>query len=246
LAASNAPAQTDKLYLLPSPVKLSGVVTDAAGHPLSEVWISHAGPGVANSKTDPNGRFEIETRAPAIVFRKGGFQSKYLRIDNKREKSLAIILAGPAPQMRSCSGSPGCISLDSFGSAFCLPKIHSVNVSKQGNDVDYGCRSFWIRTPGGKAGVQHCSGGLWGSGFPFDQDVWSAEEYTEIAYQDREGFLITDARGEDPKGKYWRVLGHALETVSYRNASAPDAAMLDRVIDGACIKPVRFGLDRHK
>ena len=246
LSVSVIPAQTEKTYLLPSVLRLSGVVTDGAGNPLPEVWISHTGLALGNSKTDSNGRFEIETRAPAIVFRKGGFQSRYLRIDNGHENSLAIILAGPAPQMKSCNGASGCISLEFFGGAFCLPKIRSVHVSKQGNDVDYGCRSLWITTPGGNVGVQHCSGGLWGSGFPFDQDVWSASEYTEAAYQDREGFLITDARGKSPEGKYWRVLGHAFETVSYRRVSAQDGAVLDRVIDGACIKPARFGLDRHK
>ena len=147
--------------------------------------------------------------------------------------------------MRPCR-VPGCVFLKYFGNAFCLPKVRGVHVSKQGNDVDYGYRSFWIATPEGKVGVQHGSGPLWGSGFPFDQDVWSAAAYRETSYQDREGFLITDARGETTDGKHWRVLGHAFETVSYRGVSAQDAAVLDRVIDGACIKPVPFGLDRHK
>ena len=209
-------------------------------------WINHTGLAPANSQTDSRGRFEIETRAPAIVFRKGGFQSKYLRIDNGHDNSLAIVLADPAPHMKPCTGASRCSSLGYFGSAFCLPRVRGVNVSQQGNDVDYGYRSFWIATPNGRVGVQHGSGPMWGSGLPFDQDVWSATDYSETTYQDREGFLITDVRGKSSDGKCWRVLGHAFETVSYRAVSAQAAATLDRVIDGACIMPMAFGLDRSR
>jgi hypothetical protein len=148
--------------------------------------------------------------------------------------------------MKPCNGSASCVSLKYFGSAFCLPKIRGVKISKQGNDVDYGCRSFWIATPGGKVAVQHGSGPMWGNGLPFNEDVWASTEYNETAYQDREGVLVVDARGKTADGKCWRVLGHAFETVSYRRLTAQDAAVLDRVIDGACVKPTRFGFDQLK
>jgi hypothetical protein len=218
---------------------------DAVGHPLADVWIDHAALTPAESKTDSQGRFKIETRAPAVVFRKGGFQSKYLRVGPGGEKPLVIILPGPAPQMTPCDGAGRCLSLKYFGSAFCLPKIRGVHVSKEGNDIDYGCRSFWIAMPDGRVGVQHCSGPMWGSGLPADEDVWSAAVYRETAYQDRQGFLITDARGESQYGRCWRVLGHPFEAVEYRGVSARDPAVLDRVIDGACLEPTAFGFGRR-
>lgn len=196
------------------------------------------------AKTDSLGRFSIETRAPVVVFRKSGFQSKYWRIGNTGD-NLEIVLSGPAPQMKPCTAASRCVSLKYFGSAFCVPGIKGVHVSKQGNDVDYGKRSFWIQSRDGKVGVGHGAGPMWGSGFPFDDDVWSATEYSEAAYQDQEGYLITDARGRDTEGKYWRVLGHAFETISYRDLSEQDARQLNRVIDSVCVQPTRFGLDRH-
>lgn len=242
------PSQIEKSQLLPSPVRLFGAVTDASGRPLSDVWICHTGPGLGPRypKSDSLGRFDIETRAPAIVFRKGGFQSRYLRVSNKNQGSLAITLSGPTPQMKPCSASSRCVSLKYFGSAFCLPRIRGVNISKQGNDVDYGCRSYWVATQEGKIVAQHNAGPLWGPGSPLEEEVWSSTEYHETAYQDREGSLVTDARGESTAGKYWRVLGHSFESVSYRGVSAQQAAVLDPVIDGACIEPIPFGFDRLK
>lgn len=237
--------QTGSTSPLPSPIRLSGIVTDAAGQPLSQVSINHALLSLASSKTDALGRFEIETRAPAIVFRKAGFQGKYLRIANDFKNPLTIVLSGPAPPMKPCTASSRCAGLRFFGSAFCLPRIHGVHISKQVNDVDYGCRGFWVPRQGTKVGVQHGSGPMWGDGLPQNETVWSATEYKETDYVDSKGFLITDARGKTTDGKYWRTLGHAFETVEYAGLPAQDAAALDPVIDGACVEPTLFGLDRQ-
>ena len=226
--------------MLPSPIRLSGVVTDNEGRPLSDVRIDHTGARSGTVRTDLQGNFDIETRAPAVVFRKNVFQSQYLRVDSGEKTALAITLAGPAPFAKECGPRPSCSSLRYFGSAFCLPKIHGVNVSKQGNDIDYGQRSFWITTSAGKVGVQHAAGPMWGSGLPLDEQVWSATEYTETSYRDREGLLITDARGKSIDGKRWRDLGHAFESASYRGVSEQQAVLLDRVLDGACVKPTWF------
>jgi len=219
--------------MLPSPVRVSGVVTDSDGKPLSEVSIDHTGVGYVRS--DSSGRFDIQTRAPAIVFRKDGFHSKYLRVTGAEE--LKIVLSGPAPRFRECGAFSGCISLKGLGfmSTFCLPRVSGVNVSKQNNDIDYSQRSFGFATPNGYVGIQHAAGGHWGSGRPLDEQVWSAEEYVETTYRDRDGFLIIDARGKAHDGRHWRVLGHVFETAAYRNASRENTALLGRVLDGACV-----------
>lgn len=220
--------------MLPSAVRLSGVVTDNGGTPLSDVWINHTGVRVENIKTDSHGRFDIETRAPAVVFRKNGFQSKYWRVSG--DGPVTVVLTGPAPQAKACRAVSSCLTIEGFMSAFCLPGIPGVNVGKQSNDIDYGQRFFWVKTQDGQAGIQHAAGGMWGPGLPLDEDVWSARDYMETTYIDREGFSIIDARGKSGDGKCWRVLGHAFETASYRNVSAQDASLLDRVLDGACVK----------
>ena len=229
-----AQSEKERALLAPSPVRLSGVVMDKDGRPISDVWINHTGVRIENVKTDSHGRFDIETRAPAVVFRKDGFQSKYWRVSG--DGSLAVVLTGPAPRAKACRAFSSCATLKGFMSAFCLPKVSGVNVSKQGNDIDYGQRSFWVTTQSGKAGIQHAAGPMWGPGLPFDEDVWSAHDYAETTYSDSEGFSIIDARGKSIDGKCRRLLGHVFETASYRNVPEEDIALLDRVLDGACVE----------
>src|SRR5262245_30836714 len=234
-SVTQSDAQTGRM--LPSPVTLSGVVKDDSGAPISEVSIDHAGSGIA--KTDAQGRFEISTRAPAVVFRKSGFQSRYLHVEKDQSFGLSIRLDGPAPQAPECGRQSRCSSLDYFGSAFCLPKLPGIKISSQTNDIDYRMRLFWIDASTGKVGVRHGAGPMWGAGLPFDEDVWNATEYKETAYRDRDGFLIVDARGRSPDGKQWRDLGHFFESAAYRGVSQQEAIILDRLLDGVCVQPRR-------
>jgi hypothetical protein len=229
-----AQSEMEKGVMLPSPVRVTGEVRDEGGRPLADVWINHTGVHIENVRTDSQGRFDIETRAPAIVFRKDGFQSRYLRVSGGGQE-LAITLSGPTPRMKECGAYSGCTSLKGGRSIFCLPEIREVKVTKQRNDVDYGWRWYGIKARNGKVGVQHGSGGMWGPGLPSDEDVWSARDYTERAYRDREGFAIIDARGRSPEGKCWRVVGRAFETASYRNIPEGDTGLLDRLLDGVCV-----------
>jgi hypothetical protein len=218
--------------MLPESVTLSGAVTDTTGKPLSDVWIYHSGVAVETIKTNAQGHFEIKTRAPAIVFRKDGFQSQYLRVAENRH--LSIVLTG-SPPLRECGTWGRCLTLKGFRSSLCLPRVHGVNAGKQGNDVDYGQRWFWFETKNGKVGIQHAAGPMWGGGFPSDQQVWWSSDYRETSYRDQQGFAIADARGKSPDGKLWRTLGHWGEAASYRGVSPEDAPRLDRVLDGVCL-----------
>jgi len=236
---SFAQSPTEKALMLPSPVRLAGIVDDNRGQPLGDVWINHTGVRIENIRTDAQGHFDIKTRAPAIVFRKDGFESKYLRVSGEA-LGLAITLEPSTNRARACTSSSRCISLKGFMSWFCLPKVKGVNVTKQNNDVDYGQRVLWVTTQAGQEAIQHAAGGMWGDGWPLDQDVWSAVNYTETSYVDPDGFLIIDARGNSPDGTYWRVLGHAFETASYRHVSKEAAAILDRVLDGVCVQKLKL------
>ncbi len=235
-AALGQPA-AEKL-LLPAPVRVSGIVTDKDGRPLSDVWIQHTDSRVVgNTKTNAQGLFDIETRAPAIVFRKDGFQSKYFRI--REGQGITVTLDGAPLHLPACKPAANCTSLTGFSASFCLPKIAGVKISDQDNDVDYGQRRYLVSTPIGTVGIQHAAGPMWGSGLPLDSDVWAARDYVEVSYIDDEGFSIIDARGQDMDGKCWRLLGHVFETASYRNVPEPDTRLLDRVLNGVCIHPNR-------
>jgi hypothetical protein len=72
---------------------------------------------------------------------------------------------------------------------------------------------------------------------PFDQDVWSAIQYSETDYSEPDGFRIIDARGKNTNLEYWRVLGHFGETASYRKVSRNETGLLDKVLDSACVLP---------
>lgn len=156
--------------MLQSPVHLSGLVTDADGRSLADVWIQHASLKDLSGKTDAQGRFDIRTQAPAIVFLKDGFNGSYYRVQH--DDTLEIKLE-PARPFRTCQSSPDCVSLKGWPSRFCFQRVRGVKVTAQVNDIDYGQRLFVVQRPAGKCVIQHAAGGMWGSWLPFDEDVWS-------------------------------------------------------------------------
>lgn len=235
LSVAHAQGLSSNTYLLEHSVRLSGIVTDSGGRPLRGVAIDHTGIMGSTLRTNAQGRFELHTRAPAIVFRKIGFNAKYYRIE--RYDTIEITLEPISRILKSCSPTSKCLSLDVLLSAFCLATVRGVTASRQSNDVDYGQREFSIQTQNGVEGIQHAAGPLWGSGLPLDEDVWSAVKYEEKEYLDGEGFQVLDARGSYPTGERWRVLGRAFETASYRKVSADEARVLDEVLDGVCLRP---------
>lgn len=68
-----------------------------------------------------------------------------------------------------------------------------------------------------------------------DQDVWSSVEYHETVFT-VDNRRIVDARGRTAAGKHWGFLGQLGETASYRDADADAARILDRVLDGMCLR----------
>jgi hypothetical protein len=81
----------------------------------------------------------------------------------------------------------------------------------------------------------HGSGPLWSFGLPFDQDFWRSVKYEEVRYEIG-GLTIIDARGEFPNGRRWRSLGKFGESASYSDVDQETAKILDKLLDGACLK----------
>jgi hypothetical protein len=65
--------------LLPEAHHIVGTVIDSEGKPVAEARIDHSNDHLKAHQTDPSGRFELDTRAPAIVIRKTGFRSELVR-----------------------------------------------------------------------------------------------------------------------------------------------------------------------
>ncbi len=230
-------AQTAKeraALLLPSPIHLTGIVTDIDGKPLVDAWVDHTGIARQWVRTNAEGRFEIQTRAPAIVFRKNGFNSRYYRVE--RDAAVEIQLESDSGSLHACATSANCLSLKWFLSTFCLPKVRGVKATTQGNDIDYVEREFVIKTPGGTKGIRHGAGPNWGLGIPSDDEVWSSVEYHETNYRDLDGDQVVDARGKASNGEYWRFLARSSESATYYNLSADEAELLDKVLDGVCLR----------
>ena len=80
--------------------------------------------------------------------------------------------------------------------------------------------------------------GMWTNGFPVAIDVWRSIEYREITYQFSANFkrgVITDAKGRDATGKFWRYVGTSGESFGYQTADADGAAQFDAALDHVCI-----------
>jgi len=123
------------------------------------------------------------------------------------------------------------------GQSFCFPNVAGITASKPERAIDYVTRAFTVAAAVGRAGILHGAGQFWSRGAD-DKDVWNAEEYHETVYPFLE-FWVEDARGRMPNGRYWRSL-HIFQGVheeaSYHDADRATALLLDRVLDGACLR----------
>jgi len=226
-------SQQEVSLLLTTEQRISGVVIDQHELPIVNAFIQQTDAGDRQFATDASGHFELSTRAPAIVIRKVGFNSAFVRTANVR--SLRIILEPTHSTLPACPRKPLCKSIDGWSSIFCFPNITGVRVWKQGHDVDYGMRSFTVQSKNGVVGIRHGSGPLWSFGFPRSEEVWKSVDYSEITYMATETFIV-DARGKTTDGKYWRYFGRYGESAAYSDVDSESAILLDRVLDGVCIR----------
>jgi hypothetical protein len=218
--------------LLPGALFVTGLVVDPDGRPLSGVRVDHHENRRKTVVTDSDGRFQLQTKAPALVLRKVGYRSHFIR--TLAAKQARIVLEPFPGTPRFCSVESPCESIVGWQAKFCFPKVEGVETSKQGRDIDYGIRYYSIPKTGDDAiEIMHGAGPVWSRGIPLDEDVWESVEYAEVGYaQD-----ILDARGRTADGKRWRYLGRSGESASYHDVDEGLARILDRVLDGVCVRP---------
>ena len=167
------------------------------------------------------------------MIRKVGFRSA--RLDLPPHEPVRVVLQPALKGLPACSWRSSCDLLP--GQSFCFPNVAGVNASKPQRDIDYVARTFTVAAASGRAGIRHGAGQFWSRGAD-DKDVWSAEEYHETVYPFLD-FWVEDARGRMPNGKYWRSL-HVFQGVheeaSYHDVDQAAAVLLDRVLDGVCLR----------
>jgi hypothetical protein len=227
-------AQAWKKYLLPQPRQLSGIVVDQQGRPIQAVSIKHTGEiPVRGHETDAQGRFEFKTDAPAIVFRKEGYDSVFVRND---VSDIRIVLNSSHPaEFHDCQSTARLVSIDGWRASFAFQQIEEVTVSSQGRDIDYGARNYSIGKGKSARGIMHGSGPMWDFGTPSDFDVWRSVQYEETLFTKGE-ITIRVARGQFSNGNRWRYLGQFGESASYSDVEPGSADILDKFLDGACWK----------
>ncbi len=222
----------EKLLLLQAPQAVSGVVLDDSGTPVAGAHIDHSDVQAREQLfSDDHGRFQIRTRAPALIVRKFGYDGQLVRLS--KTQSIRVVLHRSTRRLALCAAH--CRTLDTSASAFCLPAIQGVRSGDQGHYEDTFVRAFTLSSA---AEMLHGAGPHWSLGIPYTGDVWESSDYSEHSFQGK-GADIVDARGIAPGGKRWRYLGRFGESVSYYEAEPATAAAFDRLIDGVCLAEKR-------
>jgi hypothetical protein len=220
----------EKLLLVEMPRTVSGTVVDQSGRPLAGAHIDHSDVEPQEQLfTDDRGRFEIRTRAPAVVIRKRGYDGRLLRLGAAR---LRVTLERSTRSLPACSDA--CLSLKNSSSAFCFPRVSGVSTGEAGHYEDIFVRAFTVISPARITELLHGAGPGWTLGIPYTGDVWEAQQYSETDFSTPDSDII-DARGVAPDGRHWRYLGRYGESAAYYEANSSAAALLDKVLDGVCL-----------
>ena len=231
-------------YYLPQAALLLGVVVDGSDAPLSGVSIhdlEEDGYPRAPLEVGTDGRFDVSTKAPVVVFRKPGFESEIVRVSGGQP--LRIVMRNAVGKMPACTAQTDCASIHRL----CLPKLPGFRFGKPGWSIDATPQSISApRFLRNGEELSHMLGGAW-TARPRPSTVWASVEYSER--QKQAGLLFfTDARGKTPAGKLWRRVGidydeslgpdsdHLGESVSYDGLGPAAAAVFDRLLDAACVK----------
>lgn len=203
--------QTYQDLLLAQERHIVGVVVDPEGKPVVEAHIDHSADRQHEHQTDSAGKFELDTRAPVLVARKAGFRSELVRTQDATSVRVTLQKLSESRVFPTCPKTGEYDGIDGWGASFQFPRTLGVRASPQGQDIDYGARSYYVDTKRGAKGIMHGSGPMWSLGTPLDRDVWRSVKYEELTF-DVGGLTIIDARGQLPNGnpvalprQVWRV-----------------------------------------
>ena len=226
-------AQAWKEYHLPNPINFKGIVVDQNGQPVPDVRIDHTDEMRILRRTDAKGAFDFEAIVPAVVFRKEGYQSVFVRTDSS---NLRIVMIGsPAAEFPACPAGAKVDSISGWDAFFAFPKIKGVTASGPAQDIDYGARSYSIGSGKGARAIMHGSGPMWDFGMPPEANVWRSVQYQETTLT-KDKISVTSASGQFNDGNRWRYLGRFGESASYSDVEPATADILDKLLDGACWK----------
>jgi hypothetical protein len=232
-AVAWTPAETFQDLLLPKPIHIEGTVVEADGRPVTGATIDHTNDRRRVHQTDSDGRFILDTRAPAFVVSKPGFQSDLIRTQDAAEVRVVLHKLTQDRVLPPCVNGGRYEGIKGWDALLQFPRIPGVKASRQGRDIDYGVRVYFIKTNEGRKGIRHGSGPMWGVGIPSDLDVWRSIRFEETTFV-AGGWTITDARGQFANGHWWRYLGRFGESADYSDVGEVTAKILDKVLDGAC------------
>ena len=172
-----------------------------------------------------------------VVVRTLDFES--FAIGLPQEEPLRVVLKKPVRRpFRGCSfhtillrhGGPGALR---------FRKMTGVDACPFVRDDDYVARDYQVKTPSGAARVRHGAGAHWSRGAPSDQQVWDSPGYRESRYG-AGGLPVYDYRGRTKDGVHWRMLALFMEAAAYQTKDATAAAVLDRLLDSACVDVSRL------
>jgi hypothetical protein len=227
-------AQSGPKGLLPSAVTIAGIIVDSVGQPLPNVRIDHSTVRDLDRSpiSDREGRFRIETLAPAAVFRKDGYISRFVRTREAGDMHNV----NTRKQVPTCSQSSDYVSLGP--GTFTFRKVKGVRIGKASKDIDAVERSFIIGIRTGAREMVHGYGASWGGATPRTLDIWVTAVFEEAALE-AQGLSTLDSRGETVDGRFWRSVGRLGESVSYFDADRHDAILFDSVLDGLCVQEAR-------
>jgi hypothetical protein len=226
----------------PQPRSIQGVVVDEAGAPVSDVFVAHTGTKFVrgsgeNLITDRQGRFQVTTQAPLIVFRKRGYAGAVLRPrDVAPGVQPRLVLERTQRTLPICSPAGTYYSLEGWEASLRFAPDPRIQATAQGRDVDYGIRGYLLKGSKDSAGVTHGSGPLWSFGSPLDSDVWQSTVLADDTFE-AGGHQFVDSRGTAADGTRWRSIGKLGETASYSRVDKEFASVLDQFLDGACVAP---------
>jgi hypothetical protein len=217
---------------LPHPIRMTGVVVDSQGQPITGANIDNTGEDPLQTGSD--GRFELKTTAPAMVAWKAGYRSKLqrtqaadVRIELQKELRKFPICSPTGSYLGSANLSPSLLQFVNIKGVAATPQEHA-------RESDGFGRYYYLETQPPTMAIMHFSGLTPRVRRPSDPDVWHSIKYEETTFTvgDR---TIVDANGEDHNGNRWRSLTVNGELVLYSGADAETAKRLDQVLDSACL-----------
>ena len=216
---------------------ISGIVVDEKGAPLAGVSVQHVVFAFRPLLTDANGAFRVSPGGAAVVLRKAGYDSAFLRIGTERNFRIEM---HPARErhLPKCEANARCEKFGGATGSLCFPVPANVTTNLE-KGPDGAAIIYRAKGPSGERRAIHGIGFSWSLG-PSSYDVWGSAEYSEVVYSD---LNIIDARGVTGAGKHWRFFGITpgpnapllLEGMEYRDLDPASAAIFDQAIDGACL-----------